>query len=223
LLQYRVPPGKAAPTFVVLEPLRSAPPPASDGPRAEDGVGQVAQGVTTISTPIGSLQVYGREDWGGRAPKCSTATTTSRATIHHTVTPTKDSLTPQARLRQIQSYHMDVQGWCDIGYNYLVSRDGRMWRGRGVGVLGSHVGDNNSGNVGISFMGTHTSTTATATQLCSAAKLLAVLHDEHPALSLSSADIKGHRQYGGTECPGTALFNQIDDIIRKAARGCGTP
>ena len=33
-------------------------------------------------------------------------------------------------------------------------------------------------------------------------------------------DVKGHRQYGGTECPGNALYGQIDAIVRKASRGC---
>lgn len=220
--QYRVRRDTVAPSFVMLEPLRTAPLTDRTETPAPNGLGTLVQGVTTISTPIGSLAVHSRGDWGGRAPKCSSSTNTTRATIHHTVTPTNDSISAEARLRQIQNYHMDVQGWCDIGYNYLVSRDGRVWRGRGVGVLGSHVGDNNSGNVGVSFMGTHTSTSATATQLCNAAKLLAVMKSDH-GLALNRTAIKGHRQYGGTECPGTALYNQIDDIIRKAAGGCSTP
>lgn len=222
--QYRVVQGTTAPSFVSLEPMRSIPEPMTGAPVddeiAEAGIETLAQGITT---PIGALTIHSRSDWNARAPRCSSATTPVRATIHHTVTPTSDSLTPQARLRQIQSYHMDTQGWCDIGYNYLVSRDGRVWRGRGAGTLGAHVSGANSGNVGISFMGTHTSTAATATQLCNTAKLLSQLHRDHPALGLTRTDVKGHRQYGSTECPGTALYNQIDDIIRKAAGGCGTP
>jgi hypothetical protein len=222
--QYRVQPGRAAPAFIAIEPLRSAPEPSADPAAVEqgraDGVGSLVQ---ALDTPIGPLTIHGKSDWGGRAAKCSSPTTTERATIHHTVTPTNDSLSPQARLRQIQSYHMDTQGWCDIGYNYLVSRDGRVWRGRGAGTLGAHVDSNNSGNVGISFMGTYTSTSATATQLCNAAKLLAELHRDHPALKLTRDDVKGHKQYGGTACPGNDLYNQIDDILRKAAGGCSRP
>lgn len=220
--QYRVLRDKQPPSFIALEPMRSAPPTGGAEKPSDDGLAARVQGVTTIDTPIGKLDVYSKSDWGGRNPSCSSATNTYRATIHHTVTPTNDTISPQARLRQIQNYHMDVQGWCDIGYNYLVSRDGRIWRGRGVGVLGSHVADNNSGNVGVSFMGTHTSTPATATQLCNAAKLLSVMKSDH-GLPLTRSAIKGHRQYGSTECPGDALYNQVDDIVRKAAGGCSTP
>lgn len=188
----------------------------------DDGLAARVQAVTTINTPIGRLDVYSRSAWGGRSPACSSSTNTYRATIHHTVTPINDTISAQARRRQVQNYHMDVQGWCDIGYNDLVSRDGRIWRGRGVGVLGSHVAGNNSGSVGVSFMGTPTSTPATATQLCNATQLLAVMKRDH-GLPLTRSASKGHRQYGGTECPGTALYNQVDDIVRKAAGGCSTP
>jgi hypothetical protein len=129
-------------------------------------------------------------------------------------------LSPQARLRQIQSFHMFTRGWCDIGYQYLISRDGRVWRGRGGSRLGAHVANNNTGNVGISFMGTHTSTRPTATQECQAAKLLSYLHRTWPAVALNRTDVKGHRQYGGTSCPGAALYNRIGAIVTKARNGC---
>ncbi len=215
--QYRVPPGRPAPSFLSLEPLRHAPAAATEESGAAEAPGQLTQG---LGTPIGAITIHSRADWGARAPKCSTATSPYRATIHHTVTPTSDSMSAEARLRQIQSYHMDTQGWCDIGYNYLVSRDGRVWRGRGAQVLGAHVEDDNTGNVGISFMGTYTSTKVTDTQLCNGAKLLAELHHDFPAIGLNRTDVKGHRQRGSTACPGDALYGQIDAMLRKAVGGC---
>jgi len=143
-----------------------------------------------------------------------------RATIHHTVTPTKDSLTPPQRLRQIQRFHQVSRGWCDIGYNYLVSRDGRVWRGRGATTVGAHVSNSNTGNIGISFMGTYITTAPTETQMCQAAKLLRRLHEDFGGVSLNRTDVKGHRQFGGTSCPGDALMARIDKILRKARNGC---
>jgi hypothetical protein len=115
---------------------------------------------------------------------------------------------------------MFTRGWCDIGYNYLVSRDGRIWRGRGAGVVGAHVANNNTGNIGVSFMGTHTSTAPTSTQMCNVARLLRRLSMDNPALDLVRSDVKGHRQYGGTSCPGNSLYNRIDLILRKSRSGC---
>ncbi len=225
LVQLRIVAGKPRPTFLVIEPLRDIPPAIDPDEVVEDtatdGGDDPGLFSAVLSTPIGGIRIYSRADWGGRAPRCGSGThTPNRATIHHTVTPTNDSVSPQARLRQIQSFHMFTNGWCDIGYNYLVSRDGRVWRGRGARTVGAHVTNANTGNVGISFIGTHTSTPPTARQECSAAKLLRRLHEDYRGIELRRTDVKGHRQFGGTSCPGTALYNRIDDILRKARGGC---
>lgn len=216
-LQVRVTAGRQAPSFLVIEPMPDIAPPVDPD---EIVLESLSLAWDEQSTPIGTLRVYSRADWGARAPRCASSSMNPvRATIHHTATPTNDSLSPQARLRQIQNYQMDTRGWCDIGYNYLISRDGRVWRARGPTTVGAHVANNNTGNIGISVIGTHTSTPATGTQLCSAAKLLRRLHEAY-GISLARSNIRGHRQYGGTVCPGNALYEQIGAILRKASSGC---
>ncbi|MBZ0232272.1 MAG: N-acetylmuramoyl-L-alanine amidase [Deltaproteobacteria bacterium] len=221
-LQVRVPAGKAAPTFLVIEPMPDIPAafdPDYVAPDTDEDT-EAAFWWDEQPTPIGTLRVYSRADWGARAPRCASSSMNPvRATIHHTVTPTSDSLSPQARLRQIQAFHQNSRGWCDIGYNYLVSRDGRVWRARGPTTVGAHVANANTGNIGISIIGTYTSTRVTATQMCSTAKLLRRLKEAY-GISLARSNVRGHRQYGGTACPGNALYGQIDAILRKASRGC---
>jgi hypothetical protein len=187
----------------------------------EDDEDVVDEEIGTVEHALSSgVKIHSRKSWGAKPAKCYVPKTSPfRATIHHTVTPTNDSYSPQKRLRQIQSFHMYSNGWCDIGYNYLLSRDGRVWKGRGKGRLGAHVANNNTGNVGISFMGTHTSTSATKTQRCKVAGLLRWLHKQHPAIALNRSDIKGHRQYGSTSCPGGALYAQLDGIVKLAKKG----
>jgi hypothetical protein len=227
IVQLRVVAGKPRPSFLAIEALPDIPAAfdpdeaIADTGDADDAVADDALFSAVRPTPIGGVRIYSRADWKARAPRCASGTATpNRATIHHTVTPTADSMSPPARLRQIQSFHMFTNGWCDIGYNYLVSRDGRVWRGRGARTVGAHVTNNNTGNVGISFMGTYTSTVPSRTQECSAARLLRRLHMDFPGIALTRSDVRGHRQYGGTACPGTALYNRIDDILRKARNGC---
>jgi hypothetical protein len=224
LFQIRLTKALAAPTFLVVEPLADIPGPFDPDavvPVEDEPIDALTAGFDTRDTPIGAVRIYSRADWSAKSPRCASGTMTpNRATIHHTVTPTKDSMTPEQRLRQIQSFHQVSRGWCDIGYNYLVSRDGRVWRGRGPTTVGAHVTNANTGNVGISFMGTYTSTAPSDTQMCQAAKLLRRLHEDFSGISLNRTDVKGHRQYGETSCPGDALYARIDKILLKARNGC---
>jgi len=45
--------------------------------------------------------------------------------------------------RQSTLQHMDVRGWCDIGYHYLVSANGEVWEGRSSLERGVHTANNN--------------------------------------------------------------------------------
>jgi hypothetical protein len=78
--------------------------------------------------------------------------------VHHTVNSNDYSRRDApAIVRSIYAYHTQGQGWCDIGYNLLVDRFGRIYEGRRGGmrlpVRGSHAGDYNTDTVGISMIG----------------------------------------------------------------------
>ncbi len=188
----------------------------------EDGEGFDDSAFVPIAIQIGDANVNSRSSWGAKAPRCVSNHTPVKMTIHHTVTPTNDSISPQARLRGIQSFHQNTRGWCDIGYQYLISRDGRLWEGRGATRLGSHVGGANTGNVGISFMGTHDSTSATSGQVGSVATLIRGLADRF-GIAINRTKIKGHRQQGNTSCPGNALYAQMGTIVDRAKNGGNPP
>jgi len=113
---------------------------------------------------------------------------------------------------------MDVKGWCDIGYHYLISRDGRIWEGRPVRLLGSHSGGANTGNDGIAMMGSHDTTPITETQIDSLAILIRSVADAY-GIGIDRSIIKGHRQYKSTSCPGDKLMAQLDGIVERARGG----
>jgi len=217
--QYRVLDEGTAPTWVNVVPVEEIPTISDDEPVAVDDTEEHEAPVVNEPPRSGSFTIQSRASWRARPPRCVTSTVPNRVTIHHTVTPTNDSMSVAARLRQIQAFHMYSMGWCDIGYNFLISRDGRVWRGRGRNVLGAHVADHNSGNVGISFIGTYSSTKANQSQRCGAAAMLRWLHGKVPAIKLNRDDIKGHRQYAATECPGNALYGQLNGIVTLAQNG----
>lgn len=45
------------------------------------------------------------------------------------------------------------QGWKDIGYHYVIYRDGTVNTGRDVNIVGSHCSGHNTGSIGISYVG----------------------------------------------------------------------
>ncbi len=203
------------PTFLVVDLL--------DLPRSaalEDGESLTDDTITrhTQSLSLSGADVNSRAAWGASEPRCVTSTSPSRFTVHHTVTPTNDTLSPEARLRQIQSYHMNVLGWCDIGYNYLISRDGRIWEGRGATRLGTHVANNNTGNVGISLIGTYTSTSLNNSQLEQTAALIRSLGDQF-GIAVDNGHVHGHRDFNQTACPGDAAYGSLGEIIDRAQDG----
>jgi hypothetical protein len=91
--------------------------------------------------------------------------------VHHTAGSNFDTH-PKATMRAIYWYHVVRRGWCDIGYNFVISPDGAIFEGRwarpyrpwelhdsessrGFAVAGAHVARFNSGSVGVSLMGNY--------------------------------------------------------------------
>lgn len=166
--------------------------------------------------------VVKRAEWGARTVSCSGSHTPNRLTIHHTDTPTNDSITVPARVRQIQSYHIDTRQWCDVGYHFLIGQDGKAYQGRVESLVGAHVTGNNTGNMGISVMGSYVSSQPALSVRQETARIMKLASQEY-GITLDSAKVKGHRDYGGgTDCPGDALYPRLGELI-DLAKGGSTP
>jgi hypothetical protein len=80
--------------------------------------------------------------------------------VHHTVTTNgyqQDDV--DDLLRAIYHAHVRVNGWCDIGYNFVVDRFGTIWEARTGGidrpVIGGHAKGFNTGTAGVALLGQH--------------------------------------------------------------------
>ncbi|WP_435211494.1 FG-GAP-like repeat-containing protein [Streptomyces sp. bgisy034] len=78
--------------------------------------------------------------------------------VHHTVGSNSYSCAQSASLvRGIMAYHTDVNGWNDLGYNFLVDKCGQVFEGRAGGtdlpVMGAHTYGFNSYSAGIAILG----------------------------------------------------------------------
>jgi N-acetylmuramoyl-L-alanine amidase len=115
--------------------------------------------------------------------------------VHHTAGKNFDQQ-PKATMRAIYWFHVKTRGWCDIGYNFVVSWDGRVFEGRwarnyaswethtsetrdGRAVAGAHVSGFNSGSVGVSLMGNFEAQQVPPAMRRGLAELLAWESDRH--------------------------------------------
>ncbi|KAH8378653.1 hypothetical protein KR009_000484 [Drosophila setifemur] len=73
--------------------------------------------------------------------------------IHHTVTaPCFNPHQCRMALQQIRNGHLRRK-FRDIGYNFLIGGDGRIYEGLGFGFRGEHAPNYNSQSIGIAFIG----------------------------------------------------------------------
>ncbi len=217
--EYRLSDPARPPSWLLLEDVESLGEPSAPlEPVTAPGPGPA--GVATRRDALAAFPtVLPRSAWGARAPTCRSLTNPYRMVVHHTASPTNDSMTPEQRLRQTQAYHMDTRGYCDIAYNFLMSRDARVWEGRGDGVLGGHTLNQNAGNMALCLIGTYTSDRLTPQQECAAAGWMAWQSSRH-GIALTRTNIKGHREWGATACPGDQVFARLDALVQQAATSC---
>ncbi len=89
------------------------------------------------------------------------------AVVHHTVT-SNNYAADQVDdiLRAIHFTHTVINGWCDIGYNFVVDRFGTIWEGRsgslGGQIIGGHTRGFNTTTVGVALLGQHQSGSTSA-------------------------------------------------------------
>lgn len=115
------------------------------------------------------------------------------------------SATPEGRdytVEDIRRWHKE-RGWSDIGYHYVIYRNGHIEPGRDVDIIGAHCVGHNTHSIGICYVGgvARDGKTAKDTRtLAQKAALLSLLVDLHKLYP--KAIIVGHHDYDkGKACP----------------------
>ena len=104
-------------------------------------------------------------------------------------------------VEQIRRMHIKERGWSDIGYHYVVYRDGTVHIGRDVNISGAHCTGHNLHSIGVVYVGGLASNgkpkdTRTQAQKDGLLKLLRDLKRMYP-----KATIHGHREFAKKDCP----------------------
>lgn len=158
-----------------------------------------------------AIDLVSRADWGARAPRGSYSplTSTKGVKVHYTggrVDPAivNDHAKCVAMVKSIQSFHMDGNGWLDIGYSMIACPHRKVFVGRGPGNLPAANGSGlNSGHYAVlGLVGNSGLVQPTDGILHAILDAIAYLKEKGGA----GKEIKGHRDGYSTDCPGDALY-----------------
>lgn len=116
------------------------------------------------------------------------------------------SATPEGKdytVDTIRQWHLQ-RGFSDIGYHFVIYRDGSIKEGRNVNTVGAHCTGHNSNSIGICYIGGCDASgkiakdTRTDAQKKSLVKLVKDLMIKY---GLSKSQIHGHYEFANKACP----------------------
>lgn len=144
--------------------------------------------------------------------------------IHHTGLPNELPDDPKQEMRNIFRSHTLFKKWGDIGYHYVIDRDGNIYEGRkgGAKVIGGHAQPVNKVSIGISLMGNYDEEELPAPMLASVIALLDELIKQYKINPLGKtkyngkiySNIHGHMDNSAKKDPGR-FFNQKFPYVRQ--------
>jgi hypothetical protein len=164
------------------------------------------------------------------------------AIVHHTAGSNSYTKAQSASIvRAIELYHVQGNGWNDIGYNFLVDKYGQVFEGRYGGitrpVVGAHAQGFNSGSVGISLIGDYSATSISPAARGALVSLIAWRLDlahidplskvvrvssgnpRYPAgTAITLNTISAHRDVYPTSCPGAGLYAQLPSLRAEVSK-----
>lgn len=114
--------------------------------------------------------------------------------------------------KEIRAMHVNGRGWSDIGYHYVIRRDGTIEEGRPIERNGAHARGHNKGSIGVCMVGGVSSSNKpdanfTFRQYESLNILLKDLKNEY---MLSNHDIHGHRDVAAKACPSFDIHSFLE-------------
>ncbi len=195
-------------------------------------------------------QLHPRAEWGAE-PFRGTPIPLNRPdytniTFHHAAGFGAQTLEEGLRqVKNIQDFHQNGRGWSDIGYQFVMDQNGRLYQGRPFMnnnvpyaegpplAQGAHVGGANTGNIGVSVLGcyhppegSNCRDEMTPAALDSLLTKFAYLVERY---GVTFPNIKGHRDFSATACPGDhnyvmlpAIRSSVEELLLTGNRPLGT-
>lgn len=107
------------------------------------------------------------------------------------------------KVAEIRRWHL-ANGWNDIGYHWVIDRDGKVLAGRAEAVIGAHTVGKNSGTIGICLIGGHGSAETDRFADHFTHQQDVTLRQMIDAISSRTQieRVSGHNEYAAKACPG---------------------
>jgi N-acetyl-anhydromuramyl-L-alanine amidase AmpD len=107
------------------------------------------------------------------------------------------------KVAEVRRWHVQDRGWKDIGYHFLIDRDGTLAEGRPIDQVGAHTAGHNTGTIGVCLFGGFGSAATdnffdnfTQEQDKALRDVLKTLSSTYPIKKVS-----GHNEYAAKACP----------------------
>lgn len=120
--------------------------------------------------------------------------------IHCTATPEGRDYT----VAQIRDWHVKGNGWSDIGYHFVIDRNGTVHKGRPIEKIGAHTTGQNATSIGIAYIGGITNDgkkTPKDTRTPAQRVALVNLVKELKASFGENVTVHGHNEFAAKACP----------------------
>lgn len=105
-------------------------------------------------------------------------------------------------VEEVRRWHVQGNGWKDIGYHFLVYRDGSIHPGRPLDQVGAHTSGHNATSIGVCYVGGVAADrktpkdTRTPEQKAALVELVRSLK-----VVFGVSKVSGHNQYAKKACP----------------------
>lgn len=123
--------------------------------------------------------------------------------------------TPEGRdvsVDTIRKWHVEDNGWSDIGYHWIITLNGTIEKGRPESKSGAHAKGHNDNSIGVVYVGgcdknMNPKDTRTVAQKETLRCLLEDLKERYP-----QAQIIGHRDVSSKACPSFDAKSEYSDL-----------
>lgn len=126
--------------------------------------------------------------------------------VHCSATPPSwlDGHGIDAQVAEIRRWHVQDNGWRDIGYHWIIGRSGDMRAGRRETDIGAGVVGHNSGVIHCCLIGGHGSAETDRPERHFADRQLIALRQLIQSITMRTqiTTVSGHNQYAAKACPG---------------------